>query len=109
MSDYTNVIKAAIKDRKESLEAINTPDTVDIILVQESEAEPTMVKSFKDITNLPAGTSITINTHAYMKTTKGMWVFYDGQFVTDFDFFIILLRAVDSHMRVRLAHRPETY
>ena len=42
-----------------------------------------------------------------MKTTDGFWVSYDNRNLTDFDFFIRLLRAVDDKATIRLAYRPE--
>lgn len=107
--NYTEVIKAAEKDREESLEFINTPNYFDIFIRQEDETDPMMIRSFKDIANAPAGTLITFYGLAYMKTTDGFWVSYDNRTLTDFDFFIFLLRAVDDEATIRLAYRPEPH
>ena len=102
MGRHDKIIEAALKDREESLEFINTPNYFDIFIRQEDETDPMMVRSFKDISNAPAGTLITFYGLAYMKTTDGFWVSYDNRNLTDFDFFIAILRAVDSHMEISL-------
>ena len=107
MRRHDKIIEAALKDREESLEFINTPNYFDIFIRQEDETDPMMVRSFKDIADAPAGTLITFYGLAYMKTTDGFWVSYDNRNLTDFDFFIFLLRAVDDGATIRLAYRPE--
>lgn len=105
--NYTEVIKAAEKDREESLEFINTPNYFDIFIRQEDEADPMVIRSFKSITDTPAGTLITLYGLAYMKTTGDFWVSYDGRFITDFDFFLTLLKAVEDGVAIRLAYRSK--
>ena len=107
MGRHDKIIEAALKDREESLEFINTPNYFDIFIRQEDETDPMMIRSFKDITDALAGTLFTFYGLAYMKTTDGFWVSYDNRTLTDFDFFIFLLRAVDDGAVVRLVYRPE--
>lgn len=109
MGRHDKIIEAALKDREESLEFINTPNYFDIFIRQEDETDPMMVRSFKDVSNALAGTLITFYGLAYMKTTDGFWVSYDNRNLTDFDFFIFLLRAVDDEAVIRLAYRPEPH
>lgn len=109
MKRHDKIIEAALKDHEESLEFINTPNYFDIFIRQEDEADSMMVRRFKDIEKAPAGTTITFYGLAYMKTTNGFWVSYDGRFITDFDFFISLLKAVDDGVVIRLAYRPEPH
>ena len=109
MRRHDKIIEAALKDREESLEFINTPNYFDIFIRQEDEADPMMVRSFKDISNAPAGTTITFYGLAYMKPPDGFWVSYDNRNLTDFDFFILLLRAVDDEATIRLVYRPERH
>lgn len=106
VNDYTKIIGEVKKARYEALEAVNTPGSINLTIRQEKEAEPMKVTSFRDITNAPSGTVITINTYSYMKTHRGMWVYHNGDFMSEFDFFISLLRAADSHMEIRLAYYP---
>lgn len=109
MRRHDKIIEAALKDREESLEFINTPNYFDIFIRQEDEAEPMMIRSFTNISNAPAGTLFTFYGLAYMKTTDGFWVSYDNRTLTDFDFFIFLLRAVDDEAVIRLVYRPEPH
>ena len=104
--DYTKIIAEAKKARFEAAQIFNAKGKINFTIPAEKKAETMTVKSFRDISNAPSGTIITINTYSYMKTNKGMWVYHDGTFMTEFDFFISILRAVDSHMEIRLAYYP---
>ena len=103
---YAKIIGKARKARFEASEIFNEKGQVNFTIPGEKKAESMKVTSFRDITNAPSGTVITINTYSYMKVKKGMWVYHDGTFCTEFDFFTSLLRAVDSHMEIRLAYYP---
>jgi hypothetical protein len=103
---YTKIIGEAKKARFEAAQIFNEKDQINFTIPGEKKAASMTVKSFRDISNAPSGTIITINTYSYMKTNKGMWVYHDGTFLTEFDFFISILRAVDSHMEISLAYYP---
>ena len=106
---YAKIIGEAKKARFEAAQIFNEKDQINFTIPGEKKAASMTVKSFRDISNAPSGTIITINTFSYMKTNKGMWVSYDNRNLTDFDFFIFLLRAVDDEAVIRLAYRPEPY
>ena len=103
---YAKIIGEASRARYEASEIFNEKDQINFTIPGEKKAQSMKVTGFRDISHAPSGTVITINTYSYMKTHRGMWVYHDGTFRTDFDFFIILLRAVDSHMEIRLAYYP---
>lgn len=103
---YAKIIGEAKRARYEGTEVFNAKGQINFTIPGEKKAESMTVKSFRDISNAPSGTIITINTFSYMKTNKGMWVYHDGTFLTEFDFFVSLLRASDSHMEIRLAYYP---
>lgn len=106
---YAKIIGEAKKARFEATKIFNEKDQINFTIPGEKKAASMTVKSFRDISSTPSGTVITINTYSYMKTDKGMWVYHNGIFLTEFDFFVSLLRAVDSHMEIRLAYYPGRY
>ena len=106
---YAKIIGDARRAHYEATKIFNEKDQINFTISGEKKATSMRVKSFRDISSTPSGTVITINTYSYMKTDKGMWVYHNGISLTEFDFFVFLLRAVDSHMEIRIAYYPGRY